>query len=81
MKYVSPLFLLIIFAMWVATNVFGIDFRTGESSYSGYVRDLFIEPNTVAWLSIGLIGIVAALFVFIIAQNPDYKKLSKEDES
>jgi SNF family Na+-dependent transporter len=81
MKYVSPLFLLVIFAMWVASNVLGIDLRTGERSYSGYVRDLFIEPNTVAWLSIGLIGIVAALFVFIVAQNSGYKKLEKEDHS
>lgn len=79
MKYVSPLFLLIIFSLWVAANVFGLDFRTGESSYSGYVKDLFIEPNTVAWLSVGLIGIVAALFTFIIAQNSGYKNLNKED--
>ncbi|MGB0744406.1 MAG: sodium:calcium symporter, partial [Opitutales bacterium] len=69
-----------IFLLWVATNVFGIDLRTGETSYSGYVRDLFVEPNTVAWLSVGLIGIVAALFTFIVAQNPGYKNLEKEDE-
>lgn len=80
MKYVSPLFLLVIFLLWVAANVFGIDLRTGESSYSGYVKDLFIEPNTVAWLSICLIGLVAALFAFIVAQNPDYKNLEKEDQ-
>ncbi|PXA03350.1 sodium:calcium symporter [Coraliomargarita sinensis] len=81
MKYVSPLFLLIIFSLWVAANVFGIDLRTGETSYSGYVRDLFIEPNTVAWLSVSLIGIVAALFVFIVGQNKEYKELKKEDRS
>ncbi len=78
MKYVSPLFLIIIFTLWVAANVFGIDFRTGEASYSGYVMDLFIEPNTVARLSVGLIALVAALFVIITALNPDYKKLNKE---
>ena len=78
MKYVSPLFLLVIFSLWVAANVFGVDLRTGESSYSGYVRDLFIEPNIVAWLTIGLIGIVAALFIFIVAQNARYKNLDKE---
>jgi hypothetical protein len=44
------------------------------------VKDLFIEPNTVAWLSIGLIGIVAALFVFIVAQNSGYKNLNQEDK-
>jgi SNF family Na+-dependent transporter len=79
MKFVSPLFLLVIFAMWVASNVFGIDFKTGDAAYSGYVRDLFIEPNIVAWLSISLIAGVAALFVFIIFLNPDYKKLTTKD--
>lgn len=80
MKWVSPLFLLIIFALWVAANVFGIDFSTGEANYSGYVKDLFIEPNTVAWLSITLIGIVASLFIFIVYLNTDYKELPKEDK-
>lgn len=81
MKYVSPLFLLIIFSLWMAANIFGINLRTGASEYSSYVRDLFIEPNLVAWLSIGLIAAVAALFVFIIAQNSDYKKLKQEEKS
>jgi len=78
MKYVSPLFLILIFGLWIAANVFGVDFRTGETHYSGYVKDLFIEPNTVARLSVGLIAIVAALFTFIVALNPDYKKIKKE---
>lgn len=78
MKYVSPLFLIVIFTLWVASNLFGIDFRTGDVSYSGYVMDLFIEPNTVARLSVGLITLVATLFVIITALNPDYKNLEKE---
>ena len=81
MKFVSPLFLLVIFAMWVAANVFGLNFQTGETEYSGYVKDLFIEPNKVAWMSIALISFVAALFVFLISLNPDYKKLTKKDPS
>jgi len=78
MKYVSPLFLLIIFGLWVAAKVFGMNFGTGEAEYSGYIVDLFIEPNTVARLSVGLIALVAALFVIITAINPDYKKFKKE---
>lgn len=77
MKYVSPLFLIVIFTLWVSSNIFGIDFRTGDVSYSGYVMDLFIEPNTVARLSVGLIALVAAMFVIITALNPEYKKLNK----
>ena len=79
MKYISPLFLIVIFAMWVASNIFGLNFHTGTSEYSSYVKDLFIEPNTVAWLSIALISTVAALFAFITYLNPDYKKLTKKD--
>ena len=79
MKYISPLFLILIFAMWVATNVFGLNFQTGNAEYSSYVRDLFIEPNKVAWLSLSLIGLVAALFIWLIALNPNYKQLIKKD--
>lgn len=79
MKYVSPLFLLTIFALWVTANVFGINLRTGEGTYSGYILDLFIEPNRVAQLSVGLIVVVALLFAFITALNPEYKKLTKGD--
>jgi len=79
MKYVSPVFLLLIFAMWTASNVFGLDFQTGDAAYSDYVKDLFIEPNTVAWLTITLIGGVTALFAFITFLNPDYKKLTPKD--
>tara|TARA_Y200000002_G_scaffold380510_1_gene392153 strand:- start:3759 stop:5477 length:1719 start_codon:yes stop_codon:yes gene_type:complete len=79
MKYISPLFLILIFAMWVATNVFGLNFQTGDAEYSSYVRDLFIEPNKVAWLSLALIGSVAALFISLIALNPNYKQLTKKD--
>ena len=79
MKYVSPLLLIGIFVMWVATNIFGLNFTTGEAVYSGYVKDLFIEPNKIAWMSIGLIGLVAAFFIFCVALNPGYKQLTKKD--
>ena len=79
MKFVSPIFLLLIFAMWVAAKVFGLNLHTGEAEYSGYIKDLFIEPNKVAWMTVALIGSVAALFGFIISLNPDYKKLTKKD--
>lgn len=74
MKYVSPIFLLLIFGLWLAANVFGVDLRTGNASYSGYITDLFIQPNVVAWLSVGLIALVATLFAFIVSQNPGYRK-------
>lgn len=79
MKYVSPLFLLVIFGLWLAANIFGIDFHTGKSGYSDYVADLFIDLDTVALLSVGLVLLVATLFIFIVALNPDYKNFKKED--
>ena len=79
MKYVSPLFLLTIFGLWVIANVFGIDLRTGEGSYSGYIVDLFIEPNVVARLSVGLIALVAILFALITALNPAYKEIERDN--
>lgn len=78
MKYVSPTLLLVIFGMWIAANVFGVDLNTGEAHYSNYIIDLFIEPNIVAQLSVGLIALVAALFTIIIALNPDYKTPNKD---
>ncbi|HBR94473.1 MAG TPA: sodium:calcium symporter [Opitutae bacterium] len=78
MKYISPALLLIIFGLWMAANIFGINLSTGETHYSNYVVDLFIEPNTVARLSVGLILLVAGLFTLITAINPDYKNLNKK---
>ena len=78
MQYISPLFLLLVFGLWITTNVFGINFSSGETNYSNYVRDLFIQPNAVAWMSVALIGIVAALFIFIIWLNPTYREITKE---
>jgi NSS family neurotransmitter:Na+ symporter len=80
MKYVSPAFLIVIFVMWMATNVFGLDFKTGETTYSSYVSDLFIKPHITAWLSVGLIASVAATFIFIISLNSDYKKNQNKGE-
>ena len=79
MKYVSPLFLIIIFILWCGANLFGINLATMQAGpVSGYVRDLFIEPNTVAWLSISLILLVATLFALFIALSPDLKTQKKE---
>ena len=71
-KYVCPLFLLVIFACWVATNVFGYNFSTGEFKLSGYVLDLVGSDekpaNNVARASMALILIVAAFIAALIAQ-------------
>ncbi|MDQ8193091.1 sodium-dependent transporter [Coraliomargarita sp. SDUM461004] len=78
MKFVSPVFLLTIFTLWAAANIFGLDLHTGETHYSNYIVDLFIEPNRVARLSVVLIALVAALFTVIAALSPRYKNLKQK---
>jgi len=68
MRYVTPLFLLVIFAFWIAVNVFGFDFRTGAADVSGYVKDLFIEPNRVAIYTVAIV-LLLACFIALIAAN------------
>ena len=73
MKYVTPTFLLIIFALWTIQNVFGYNILTGEQDYSSYVNDLFIQPNGVARFSVVLIILVAAFFTILTASAPKFK--------
>ncbi len=81
-KFICPLFLIIIFICWVATNVFGYNFSTGEFKLSGYVLDLVgseEQPaNNVARASMALILIVAAFIAALIAQaGKRWAKLEK----
>ncbi len=69
MKYLTPSFLLIIFAMWVAQNIF----NSGKAGVSGYVKDLFVEPNKVAWMSVVLIIMVGLLVAVLVSRSSAYK--------
>lgn len=68
MKFICPLFLLTVFSLWMMVNVFGVSFTGGEAEFSGYVRDLFIEPDAVAVLSVGVVGLFA-LFVALLVSR------------
>lgn len=84
MRWISPVFLLVIFVMWVLSNVFGVSFKPGESAEpSGYLKDLFIEPNKVAWMSVILILAVALFSLVITAASTRFRgieNLNKELE-
>lgn len=71
-KYVCPLFLLVIFSFWVLMNVFGWDPSSGKFQPTGYVLDLLGSPDhaasNVARASVALILIVAAFIAALIAQ-------------
>ena len=70
-KFVSPAYLLIIFALWFLFNVLGWNMETGEFIPTGYVADLIgtdgKEPSTVARLSVLLVGIVLTFTIILIA--------------
>ena len=73
-KYVCPLFLLTIFFLWIVVNLLGFNFSTGHGHVPGYVDDLFgKEKSAVAWMSIGLIAIIAIFLCLIISRVEDYK--------
>ena len=67
MKFVTPLFLLVIFFFFIAYNVFGV----GQSGVSSYVKDLIgsegSAPNLVARLSVGVIFLTLILLCLITA--------------
>lgn len=70
--YLCPLFLLTIFLLWNLENIIGFSLQ-GEFERSGYVKDLFIEPNGVAWLSVGLVCALFAFFALIVSSVRRYQ--------
>lgn len=88
MKYVTPVFLLGIFFLWVSENLFGYNLITGEANPSAYVTDLFGEsPNQVAWLSVAVILLLGGFVTLIVNSSDYFKKIShviettKEEEN
>lgn len=73
MKWITPVFLVTIFVLWVLVNLLGVDLGSG-GGLSGYVKDLFVEPNTTAWLSVGLIVLVLIFALLILISSDRYKE-------
>lgn len=69
MKYLCPLYLVGIFALFLLFNVFGWNPATGEFKPTSYVSDLIgSEASRAARLSMGVIIITALLFGFMAAR-------------
>ena len=81
MKYVTPAFLLAIFALWSVQNIFGYNIITGQQEYSAYVKDLFIEPNNVARFSVLFIIIVTGFITMLTAIAPKFKTSNEGDNA
>lgn len=82
MVYVTPVFLLAIFALWIAVNLFGLDLKRGTATeVAYYITDLFSNsPNAIAWMSIGLIALVMAFVAIITSVSNVYQQDSIEEE-
>jgi len=80
MKYLSPVFLITIFVFWVLTSVLGINFSGGEANLSGYVVDLFVEPDLVAWLSVTLVTLLFIFFALIVSSVKRYKEVHENPQ-
>ncbi len=86
-KYLCPLYLGVIFALFIVTKIVGWNFRFGADAKfapTGYVTDLVGDkPNAVAWASVGFILLIAAITVGIIrASTPHWnRKLELDQEN
>lgn len=78
MKYLSPAFLLSIFGLWMAMDVFGWRPGGGEPRLSSYIIDLFVTPNLVAWLSVGFILTMLAFVILLLMASRHYRKPLEE---
>lgn len=79
MKFLCPVFLLTVFGLWVLVNVFGFSFTGGEPEFSGYVRDLFIDPQPVAVLSVGLVGLFALFVILLVSRARAFNRLPETE--
>ncbi len=92
MKWVCPVFLLVIFTLTVLTSVFGFDLSTHTfGSASSYVLDLIggvkdgkpVATNQAAQLSVVLVIVVAIFFGLLSARSKAYQRaeqgLNKHD--
>lgn len=75
LQYVSPVLLLLIFSLWLLINVGGYQFDDHTKHTASYIKDLFIEPNLAAWISIGWVLALMSLYALIASKASLYKKM------
>jgi neurotransmitter:Na+ symporter, NSS family len=78
MKWVTPVFLIGIFVLFVLYNVLGV----GGGKLSYYITDLFGEsPNKVAWMSVSLILLMMMFFTLMISGVDRYRKVHSDNKA
>ena len=78
LSYVAPLFLLTIFGFWVANNVLG--WGADGVQGSSYVKDLFVDKNGVAIMSVGFIIMLLLFFMLLVSTVKSYKRFQENEE-
>lgn len=81
MKFLCPAFLLLIFVLWALENLFGFKIGGGPAEVSGYVKDLFITPNPVAWMAVFIVLLFGTFVTVLIARGRVYQKPFQEEQS
>jgi len=71
-KFVTPVFLILIFAGWAYKSVFGYTFGSADPEISPKVRDLFYDPSPVSWVAVLLI---AFLMLFALLNVPSKQEV------
>ena len=51
-----------------------VSFTGGLSEISGYVKDLFIKPDKIAWMSIALVIVLTIYLALLIGRAKVYKQ-------
>lgn len=69
MRYITPGALLLMLGSWLL-QVSGLG--GGAQTVNPYIKDLFVEPNLVAWMSIGFVMVIAA---FVLLTLPSAARL------
>ena len=84
MRWLCPLFLLVVFGLWLLQEVFGFDLKTGNSgAVSYYVTDLIGDQSSLpAQLSMAMVAALFVFFALITSRSKAYARaeqgLSKE---
>lgn len=79
-KYVCPIFLLTIFALWIICDVMGIGGQGVDSHIIDLIGSVDKKPSIVAWASIGIIVILFIFMSLIVSRAISYKNSSKEEK-
>ena len=79
MKFVCPLFLMVIFFFWCAKNIFGATWIGGTGEVVYYISDLFRDGNHAAWISVTMIIFVGLFTFFLLLGSPKYQDYLKKN--